>query len=142
MCLIVGIEKNDKTAAQFKPYRKVNNVLIGQIKLDHLFKYLDKSFSYSMSTAWNIREYWPVFSRIRTKSVILWFCPYTREYERIRENTREYGRIRDSENLYSHIFMQWSCETIKTDLIEELPNYLEKTHRLQLYTKVQARIKI
>lgn len=51
MCLIVGIEKNDKTAAQFKPYRKVNNVLIGQIKLDHLFKYLDKSFSYSMSTA-------------------------------------------------------------------------------------------
>ena len=51
MCLIVGIEKNDKTAAQFKPYRKVNNVLIGQIKLDYLFKYLDKSFSYSMSTA-------------------------------------------------------------------------------------------
>ena len=51
MCLIVGIEKNDKTAAQFKPYRKVNNVLLGQIKLDHLFKYLDKSFSYSMSTA-------------------------------------------------------------------------------------------
>ena len=48
-CSTFGIKKNGNLSTQFKPYLKVNSEVIPPVKLNETFRYLGKTFSYTMS---------------------------------------------------------------------------------------------